>query len=62
VCSSDLPIVTVADTLKDISEGEGDLTRSITVSSKDEVGNLALYFNKTLEKIKASSRSSRKRR
>jgi len=46
------PIVTVADTLKDISEGEGDLTRSIAVSSKDEIGDLALYFNKTLEKIK----------
>jgi methyl-accepting chemotaxis protein len=46
------PIVKVADTLKDISEGEGDLTRSIPVASKDEVGDLALYFNKTLEKIK----------
>ncbi|MDR2575105.1 MAG: methyl-accepting chemotaxis protein, partial [Treponema sp.] len=46
------PIVKVAETLKDISEGEGDLTRSITVTSKDEVGDLALYFNKTLEKIK----------
>jgi methyl-accepting chemotaxis protein len=46
------PIVAVADTLKDISEGEGDLTRSINVSSKDEVGDLAHYFNKTLEKIK----------
>jgi methyl-accepting chemotaxis protein len=46
------PIVKVADTLKDISEGEGDLTRTIAVSSKDEIGNLALYFNKTLEKIK----------
>ncbi|MDR2575196.1 MAG: methyl-accepting chemotaxis protein [Treponema sp.] len=46
------PIVKVAETLKDISEGEGDLTRSITVNSKDEIGDLALYFNKTLEKIK----------
>jgi methyl-accepting chemotaxis protein len=46
------PIVNVADTLKDISEGEGDLTRSIAVSSKDEVGDLAKFFNKTLEKIK----------
>ncbi|MDR2702138.1 MAG: methyl-accepting chemotaxis protein [Spirochaetaceae bacterium] len=46
------PIVRVAETLKDISEGEGDLTRSIAVSSKDEVGDLALYFNKTLKKIK----------
>ena len=46
------PIVTVAETLKDISEGEGDLTRSITVSSRDEIGDLAKYFNNTLEKIK----------
>jgi methyl-accepting chemotaxis protein len=46
------PIVMVAHTLKDISEGEGDLTKSIAVSSKDEIGDLALYFNKTIEKIK----------
>jgi methyl-accepting chemotaxis protein len=46
------PIVRVADTLKDISEGEGDLTRTIAIHSKDEVGDLAKYFNKTLEKIK----------
>jgi methyl-accepting chemotaxis protein len=46
------PIVKVADTLKDISEGEGDLTKSINVSSKDEVGDLAHYFNKTLDKIR----------
>jgi methyl-accepting chemotaxis protein len=46
------PIVHVADTLKDISEGEGDLTRSIDVNSKDEIGNLSHYFNKTLKKIK----------
>jgi methyl-accepting chemotaxis protein len=50
--STTQPIVRVADTLRDISEGEGDLTRSIAVSSKDEIGDLALYFNKTLEKIK----------
>jgi methyl-accepting chemotaxis protein len=46
------PIVKVADTLKDISEGEGDLTRTIAVNSKDEIGSLALYFNNTLKKIK----------
>jgi methyl-accepting chemotaxis protein len=46
------PIIGVTSTLKDISEGEGDLTRSIAVTSKDEVGDLAMYFNKTLEKIK----------
>ena len=47
------PIVRVADTLRDISEGEGDLTRSIAIQSKDEIGDLAKYFNLTLEKIRA---------
>jgi len=46
------PIITVANTLHDIAEGEGDLTRSIEINSKDEVGELATNFNKTLEKIK----------
>ncbi|MDR1868622.1 MAG: methyl-accepting chemotaxis protein [Treponema sp.] len=46
------PIVTVADTLKDIAQGEGDLTRTVNVNSKDEVGDLAKYFNQTLDKIK----------
>jgi methyl-accepting chemotaxis protein len=46
------PIVKVTDALKDISHGEGDLTRSIAVNSKDEIGSMAHYFNLTLEKIK----------
>jgi methyl-accepting chemotaxis protein len=46
------PIVKVAENLKDIAEGEGDLTRRIDINSKDEVGDLAHYFNQTLEKIK----------
>jgi len=46
------PIVNVAANLKDIAEGEGDLTHTIPVHSNDEVGDLAGYFNKTLEKIK----------
>ena len=46
------PIARVAATLRDISEGEGDLTRQIAVSSKDEIGDLAHYFNLTLEKIR----------
>ncbi|GBU27397.1 methyl-accepting chemotaxis protein [Treponema sp. R8-4-B8] len=50
--STTAPIVKVSDTLKDISEGEGDLTRTIPVGSKDEVGDLADYFNKTIQKIK----------
>jgi len=46
------PILSVAMTLKDISEGEGDLTRYVMVNSRDETGELAHYFNLTLEKIK----------
>jgi methyl-accepting chemotaxis protein len=46
------PVARVAHTLKDIAEGEGDLTHAIVINSKDEIGDLALYFNKTLEKIK----------
>ena len=46
------PIARVAETLRDISEGEGDLTRTISASSKDEIGSLAHYFNMTLVKIK----------
>jgi len=46
------PLVNVTHTLKDISEGEGDLTRIIAINSEDEIGHLSLYFNKTLEKIK----------
>jgi methyl-accepting chemotaxis protein len=46
------PIVKVALTLKDISEGEGDLTKTVIVNSRDEIGDMALYFNATLEKIR----------
>jgi methyl-accepting chemotaxis protein len=46
------PIVMVTENLKDIAEGEGDLTKLINIKSKDEVGDLAQYFNQTIRKIK----------
>jgi len=48
------PIVTVAATLRDISEGEGDLTKTIETNAgaKDEISDLSRYFNLTLGKIK----------
>ena len=46
------PIFKITNILKDISEGEGDLTRRIEINSKDETADLAKYFNLTLEKIK----------
>jgi methyl-accepting chemotaxis protein len=47
------PIIAVGSMLKDISEGEGDLTKRITIQSKDEIGDMAHYFNLTIDKIKA---------
>ncbi|MDR1219359.1 MAG: methyl-accepting chemotaxis protein [Treponema sp.] len=46
------PIIKTTLALKDISEGEGNLTKRIEVDSKDEIGELSRYFNATLEKIK----------
>ncbi len=37
--------------LKDIAEGEGDLTKRIDITSKDETGQLAKWFNIFVEKI-----------
>jgi methyl-accepting chemotaxis protein len=37
--------------LKEISSGEGDLTKRINIFRKDEIGELADYFNLTLDKI-----------
>ena len=45
------PVTSVVAMLKDISEGEGDLTRRLKVASNDEIGELAGYFNKFIEKL-----------
>jgi methyl-accepting chemotaxis protein len=46
------PVSGVSLNLKAISEGEGDLTKTITVKGKSEIGDLARYFNLTLKKIR----------
>jgi methyl-accepting chemotaxis protein len=46
------PVSNVANILQDISEGEGDLTRTIPVKGNDEIAALSRYFNQTLDKIK----------
>ena len=45
------PIRRTAAMLKDIAEGEGDLTRRLEVTSQDEVGEMARYFNGFVEKL-----------
>ncbi len=45
------PINAAVVSLKDIAEGEGDLTRELPASGKDEVGELARWFNTFLAKL-----------
>ncbi len=45
------PVRQTVNMLKDIAEGEGDLTKRIPVASSDEVGQLANWFNKFVQKV-----------
>ena len=45
------PINAAVAGLKDIAQGEGDLTLRLQVNSKDEVGELAKWFNTFIEKL-----------
>ncbi len=47
------PLQATVRLLKDISEGEGDLTKRLEIKSSDEVGELSQYFNLFVEKIQA---------
>ncbi len=51
------PIVEITGILKNISEGDGDLTVRLPVKTKDEIGRLSEYFNLTIEKIASSMKS-----
>ena len=46
-----IPIKNTAEMLKDIAQGEGDLTRRLKVETKDEVGEMAEWFNKFIDAI-----------
>ena len=41
----------IVDRIKDVAEGDGDLTRRIDVSSNDEVADLAKWFNTLMDKL-----------
>ncbi|OHB26366.1 MAG: hypothetical protein A2X84_07275 [Desulfuromonadaceae bacterium GWC2_58_13] len=45
------PLAAVVKNLKEIAEGEGDLTSRLTIESNDEVGELARSFNSFLERL-----------
>lgn len=48
------PVQEVTERMKDISQGEGDLTRSLPESGQDEITRLARYFNEYTEKMRQS--------
>ena len=48
-----LPVTKTVDLLKDMAEGEGDLTRRIQVNTRDEMGELGEWFNLFIDNIHA---------
>jgi methyl-accepting chemotaxis protein len=46
------PINTITLNMEDIAEGEGDLTKSLDVTSKDELGILSGAVNRFIEKLR----------
>lgn len=49
--SVSLPIHEVVDTIKDIAQGEGDLTKRLPIHGKNEVGELSEWFNAFVDKL-----------
>jgi len=45
------PLSDTVDMVKDIAQGEGDLTKRLRVHSKDDVGQLAIWLNKFIENL-----------
>ena len=47
------PLNNTVKMLRDIAEGEGDLTKRLETGSKDEVGEMAKWFNIFIDKLQA---------
>jgi methyl-accepting chemotaxis protein len=48
------PMQRLSDAIKDISQGEGDLTKRLVVENNDEFGEVSHHFNMFIEKIHGS--------
>ncbi|WP_018718282.1 methyl-accepting chemotaxis protein [Arhodomonas aquaeolei] len=53
------PIRETAGAMRDIAEGEGDLTRRLPVAREDEIGELARQFNAFVAKVQETLRDVR---
>jgi methyl-accepting chemotaxis protein len=47
----------MVERFKDVAQGEGDLTKRIPVSARDEIGELATWFNVFLDKLQGMIKS-----
>ncbi len=46
------PLESMTNGLRDIAQGEGDLTRRLPVQSRDEIGEAAMVFNQMMDKFR----------
>ena len=51
------PLSGTVSALRDIAEGDGDLTRRVHADAEDEIGALATHFNSFAERIRTSVRA-----
>ncbi len=49
--SLSLPLIRTTDMIKDIAQGQGDLTKRLDIHTKDELGELATWFNLFVENL-----------
>jgi len=47
------PLHQISHAMQDIAQGEGDLTRRLTITSQDELGRLAQGFNRFVDRLHA---------
>jgi len=45
------PIIRITRVLKDIAEGDGDLTKRVDVQTSDEIGDMGRYFNQFISAV-----------
>jgi methyl-accepting chemotaxis protein len=50
------PLNVMSDAMRDIAEGEGDLTKRLTIEAQDEFGMLGTSFNQFVDRIHTSIR------
>ncbi|HEX5842546.1 MAG TPA: methyl-accepting chemotaxis protein, partial [Pseudomonas sp.] len=50
------PLTVMGKAMEDIAQGEGDLTKRLSIQSNDEFGRLATAFNRFVERIHSSIR------